>query len=285
MLIIFCWAPTTPDNVITGRQDYYCTPETPSGDSPVNNNSDTTAQASVPARQLSRNRKDSDIPRSPPTTSPHSPLTMLLKLVSCSFRPVPTSYTIRRLSPFQHSRSFHRCPQKVYAGHLRRQLYLSSHPLLLSSTIMSSYDSSSSVSSITSSPAGTNLSSPSSSVSSLPSMRMSTSSKRVSLSARHLGHANTISLGDTSALENSFKMASLDTMRGYAQNHYVAVEQTHDTEYVPRPNARGYQVLREPAWNKGTPSLINVVCVGKPFFFLSLSGCGLLTQVFPRHLV
>jgi malate dehydrogenase (oxaloacetate-decarboxylating)(NADP+) len=40
-------------------------------------------------------------------------------------------------------------------------------------------------------------------------------------------------------------------MRGYSQNAYAVVEQTHETESIPRPRARGYQLLREPAWNKG----------------------------------
>jgi malate dehydrogenase (oxaloacetate-decarboxylating)(NADP+) len=104
-------------------------------------------------------------------------------------------------------------------------------------------------STVASTPAGTAATSPSSSHSSLSSMRMSTSS-RGSLSGRNFGGINT-ALGDTTALENSFKAASLDTMRGYSQNAYAVVQQTHDTEIIPRPRARGYQLLREPAWNKG----------------------------------
>jgi malate dehydrogenase (oxaloacetate-decarboxylating)(NADP+) len=41
-------------------------------------------------------------------------------------------------------------------------------------------------------------------------------------------------------------------MRGYAQKAYAVVQQPHETETIPRPRARGYQLLREPAWNKGT---------------------------------
>lgn len=47
------------------------------------------------------------------------------------------------------------------------------------------------------------------------------------------------------------KMASLDGLRGYAQNHYGEVQQYRTTDYVPKSSAGGYQVLREPFWNKG----------------------------------
>ncbi len=47
------------------------------------------------------------------------------------------------------------------------------------------------------------------------------------------------------------KMASLDQLRGYAQNHYGEVHQFRATEYIPQSQAGGYQVLREPLWNKG----------------------------------
>lgn len=47
------------------------------------------------------------------------------------------------------------------------------------------------------------------------------------------------------------KMASLDQHRGYAQDHYGEVHQYRTTEYVPHGQAGGYQVLREPHWNKG----------------------------------
>lgn len=46
-------------------------------------------------------------------------------------------------------------------------------------------------------------------------------------------------------------MANLDTLRGYAQNHYAEVHQYATTEYVPENKALGYQVLNEPMWNKG----------------------------------
>jgi malate dehydrogenase (oxaloacetate-decarboxylating)(NADP+) len=109
---------------------------------------------------------------------------------------------------------------------------------------------------VASTPAGTASSSPSSSISSLASMRTSPSDKRVSPSGRSgIGGANS-QLGDTAALENSSKTATLDTMRGYSQNAYAVVQQTHETETIPRPRARGYQLLREPAWNKGWASIL-----------------------------
>lgn len=47
------------------------------------------------------------------------------------------------------------------------------------------------------------------------------------------------------------RVASLDTLRGYAQNHYGEVHQYSTTEYIPQSRALGYQVLNEPMWNKG----------------------------------
>jgi len=56
---------------------------------------------------------------------------------------------------------------------------------------------------------------------------------------------------DITAIEERMKMAALDGLRGYAQDHYGEVHQDHATDYVPSDAAGGYQVLREPAWNKG----------------------------------
>lgn len=47
------------------------------------------------------------------------------------------------------------------------------------------------------------------------------------------------------------KAAALDSFKGYAQNNYGTVQQYRTTDYVPKNSAGGYQVLREPAWNKG----------------------------------
>ena len=56
---------------------------------------------------------------------------------------------------------------------------------------------------------------------------------------------------DVEALEAQMKMSSLDHLRGYSQNHFGVVKQYRETEYVPKSHAGGYQVLREPLWNKG----------------------------------
>lgn len=56
---------------------------------------------------------------------------------------------------------------------------------------------------------------------------------------------------DITAIEEQMKMAALDGLRGYAQNHYGEVQQYRPTEYIPQSAAGGYQVLREPLWNKG----------------------------------
>lgn len=56
---------------------------------------------------------------------------------------------------------------------------------------------------------------------------------------------------DVTAIENSMKMASLDTLNGYAKDHFAVVMQGTPTEYVKEKHAKGYQVLSEPAWNLG----------------------------------
>jgi malate dehydrogenase (oxaloacetate-decarboxylating)(NADP+) len=56
---------------------------------------------------------------------------------------------------------------------------------------------------------------------------------------------------DVTAIEAAMKQSSLDVLRGYSQDHYGKVEQYRTTDYVPKNQAGGYQVLREPAWNKG----------------------------------
>jgi malate dehydrogenase (oxaloacetate-decarboxylating)(NADP+) len=57
---------------------------------------------------------------------------------------------------------------------------------------------------------------------------------------------------DIAAIEAQMKQAALDGLRGYAQDHYGTVKQYRNTEYISKGMAGGYQVLREPAWNKGT---------------------------------
>lgn len=57
---------------------------------------------------------------------------------------------------------------------------------------------------------------------------------------------------DIATIEEAMKLAQLDTLRGYSQKHFGEVQQYSNTEYVPYNQAAGYQVLREPLWNKGT---------------------------------
>lgn len=56
---------------------------------------------------------------------------------------------------------------------------------------------------------------------------------------------------DLDAIETAMKMSALDGLRGYSQDHFSKVEQQHQTQYIARNMAGGYQILREPAWNKG----------------------------------
>ncbi len=85
-------------------------------------------------------------------------------------------------------------------------------------------------------------------------------SKRLSLSLQRRQSAfNPMSTVDIASIEQRMKMASLDGLRGYAQDHYGEVKQDKATDYVPKSAAGGYQVLREPLWNKGVHLL-------SPFF-------------------
>ncbi|PHH64980.1 hypothetical protein CDD81_3617 [Ophiocordyceps australis] len=100
------------------------------------------------------------------------------------------------------------------------------------------------------SPSSTSASSSMSSISSRSS-RTSVSNKRMSLSGRRLTEFNPLSSVDLNALEEAMKTAALDQHRGYAQSHSKEVQQQRDTEYVSQSQAAGYQILREPLWNKG----------------------------------
>ncbi|OTB07820.1 hypothetical protein M426DRAFT_317711 [Hypoxylon sp. CI-4A] len=94
--------------------------------------------------------------------------------------------------------------------------------------------------------------SPSRSIISARSSHSSVSTKRLSLSLQRRQSAlNPMSSVDISAIEEQMKMAALDGLRGYAQNHYGEVQQYRTTDYVPQSSAGGYQILREPLWNKG----------------------------------
>lgn len=95
-------------------------------------------------------------------------------------------------------------------------------------------------------------SSPAASAFSGRSSHSTVSSKRLSLSlSRRQSAFNPMSSIDIHAIEEQMKMAALDGLRGYAQDHYAEVEQYKSTEYVSQAAATGYQVLREPLWNKG----------------------------------
>ncbi len=56
---------------------------------------------------------------------------------------------------------------------------------------------------------------------------------------------------DVDAVESALRTVQLDTLKGYSQDHYGEVKQYRTTDYVPKTSAGGYQVIREPAWNKG----------------------------------
>jgi malate dehydrogenase (oxaloacetate-decarboxylating)(NADP+) len=62
---------------------------------------------------------------------------------------------------------------------------------------------------------------------------------------------------DTTAIEAAMKISSLDVLRGYSQDHYGVVNQYRETDYVPKNQAGGYQVIREPAWNKGGQEILS----------------------------
>ncbi|PHH73918.1 hypothetical protein CDD80_3477 [Ophiocordyceps camponoti-rufipedis] len=95
----------------------------------------------------------------------------------------------------------------------------------------------------------------SSSTSSIVSVRSSNtvlSSKRMSLSSRRLTDSNPLSSVNMDDIADSLRSTTaLDHHRGYVQNHFSEVKQARDTDYVPHDRAAGYQVLREPQWNKG----------------------------------
>lgn len=58
---------------------------------------------------------------------------------------------------------------------------------------------------------------------------------------------------DTAAIDAQMKLASLNHLAGYSTKSYPdAVPQQSTTTYTPEEMARGYEVLREPFFNKGT---------------------------------
>ncbi|KAK1783598.1 hypothetical protein QBC45DRAFT_429126 [Copromyces sp. CBS 386.78] len=125
---------------------------------------------------------------------------------------------------------------------------------LSSSYSMASYAVSTSSSSDFSTPRSSSPHS-SASVASARSSHSSTFSaaKRMSISSiRRISASNPMSSVDLSTIEETLKMASLDTLRGYCQKTYGEVHQEATTEYISHEEARGYQVLNQPHWNKGT---------------------------------
>lgn len=76
--------------------------------------------------------------------------------------------------------------------------------------------------------------------------------KRTSLSSRRFSSPfNPMAGVNIQALEDQMRIAALDGLKGYAQDHYGAVVQKQETQYISKDMAAGYQVLQEPAWNKG----------------------------------
>ncbi|QUC19567.1 uncharacterized protein UV8b_03808 [Ustilaginoidea virens] len=94
-------------------------------------------------------------------------------------------------------------------------------------------------------------SSPSSSVSSGRSTHTSVSDKSMFTSGRRLTYLNPMSTVNVSAIEEAMKMAALDQHRGYVKDTCSAVQQSRKTQYISQTCAAGYQIIREPLWNKG----------------------------------
>ena len=64
---------------------------------------------------------------------------------------------------------------------------------------------------------------------------------------------NPMSSVDTTQIEAAMAMATLDTLKGYKQNHYPVVKQPRQkTVHLWQGNLTGAALLREPALNQGT---------------------------------
>lgn len=160
--------------------------------------------------------------------------------------------------PFLASSSHYYHHYHYYLDLARREISLQTSSLLslflppppppLSLTYAMASSAPSSASSDISTPRST---SPSSSAGSGRSSQSSVS-HRVSLSSsRRISASNPMSSVDIATIEEAMKMANLDTLRGYTQSAYPEVHQFAKTEYITKAQAAGYQVLREPLWNKG----------------------------------
>lgn len=91
----------------------------------------------------------------------------------------------------------------------------------------------------------------SSSPSSHRSSRTSISHKRMSISSRRMTDFDPSAGVNLAVIEEQMRAASLDQHRGYVKGNFAEVHQYRTTEYVSEAEAAAYQVLREPAWNKG----------------------------------
>lgn len=147
---------------------------------------------------------------------------------------------------------------------LARLLFFLPSPLPTASLAhaMASYAPSSSSNSDISTPRSI---SPSSVASARSSHSSISSAKRMSISSsRRISAANPMSSVDIASIEEAMRMANLDTLRGYAQNHYGEVRQYATTEYIRETQALGYQVLNEPMWNRGESAGVFLSFVSLP---------------------
>ncbi|KAK2936165.1 Malic oxidoreductase [Fusarium oxysporum f. sp. vasinfectum] len=88
---------------------------------------------------------------------------------------------------------------------------------------------------------------------------------------------------DLSKIEQEIKMAALDQHRGYVQDHYAEVKQDRTPEYVDESNAAGYQIVREPLWNKGKPSH-STLSIATTLVVTTMAPVALLPLDLPSHL-
>ncbi|PHH53628.1 NAD-dependent malic enzyme [Ceratocystis fimbriata CBS 114723] len=86
----------------------------------------------------------------------------------------------------------------------------------------------------------------SSSSPSLPSSRAPASTAHDSTT----NQATMSSFTNVSAIEQAMQMSSLDQFKGYVQATFPEVQQANVTQYSTEAEASGYQILREPVWNK-----------------------------------
>ncbi|KAL1901600.1 hypothetical protein Cpir12675_000470 [Ceratocystis pirilliformis] len=97
---------------------------------------------------------------------------------------------------------------------------------------------------------------PGSSPPSLSSTSPSLPSSRAPASTAHdstTNQATMSSFTNVSAIEQAMQMSSLDQFKGYMQATFPEVQQANLTQYSTEAEASGYQILREPVWNKALP--------------------------------